>query len=170
DTYWATDDLVLRTGQTVENEETLTDTEGITHQVLTKKAASIDPEGRPVIVGVIRDITERKAAEAALAAANLDLEAAAEHARELAYAATAADRAKSEFLAAMSHEIRTPMNGVIGMTGLLLDTELTPEQREYAEAIRTGSEALLVILNDILDFSKIEAGRMTIEPISFDLP
>jgi PAS domain S-box-containing protein len=170
DIYWETDDYVLQTGQTIENEETLTDMDGVTHQILTKKAGFVDPEGRPVIVGVIRDITERKAAEAALAAANLDLEAAAEHARELAYAATAADRAKSEFLAAMSHEIRTPMNGIIGMTGLLLDTSLTPAQHEYAETIRTSSEALMVIVNDILDLSKIEAGQMTIEPISFDLP
>ena len=127
-------------------------------------------DGTPLrMSGTHQDVTVRRNVQEQLQLANRQLAQAIDHANRMATEAERANAAKSEFLATMSHEIRTPMNGVIGVTALLLDTNLDEDQRKYAEIVRSSAESLLSLLNDILDFSKIEAGRLELATLEFDL-
>jgi PAS domain S-box-containing protein len=155
--YEAQEKEVMRSGEAlVDQEEEIVDPTGDSRWLLSNKVPLRDAAGQITgIVGISRDITERKRAEQELKSAK--------------EAAEAGSEAKSLFLATMSHEIRTPMNGILGMTELVLDTELNVEQRDSLELVKFSAESLLTIINDILDFSKIEAGKLDLESIPFDL-
>jgi PAS domain S-box-containing protein len=146
----------MATGQPFEVELEMTSRDGENRWIVGRGEVLLDPDGRVLLLrGTTQDITAHRQLEATLRQALDD--------------ARAATHAKGNFLANMSHEIRTPMNGVIGITELLLETQLDDVQRRYAQIIRSSGEALLTVINDILDFSKIKAGKMTIEVEDFDL-
>jgi PAS domain S-box-containing protein len=181
---WVTVESQLKGAAPFDTEYRIADKDGGWRWWSARGTVLRDEQGQPRRwIGAVTDITERKRAEEALRRYASELESAKTVQEENATSlrqlvkdlgeakrqAEAATQAKSEFLANMSHEIRTPMNGVLGMVELALDTELTNEQREYLEMVKTSADALLTVINDILDFSKIEAGKLDLDLIPFRL-
>ena len=154
--YRRDDQRILDTGDTIEAIEEIIHTDGQRLFIQTFKGPVCAANGDVIgIQGMFWDVTAQQRAEQEL--------------RKAKAASDAASRAKSDFLANMSHEIRTPMNAVIGMTELVLDTELTNNQREYLSIVQESGDALLTLINDVLDFSKIEAGKFELDPAIFDV-
>jgi len=166
----------LRDGQV---HESVTDTpagDEVRHYRIVSSPIKDKSEKVVAAIEMVEDITERTHAEERVAAAYRELEAvneelrrAIEQTNQLAIEAEMASVTKSQFLANMSHEIRTPMNAIVGMVELMLDTELTAEQREYLMVVRDSTDTLLHLINDILDLARVEAGRMELEAIDFHL-
>ncbi|MBU2693290.1 MAG: response regulator [Candidatus Eisenbacteria bacterium] len=170
------DDKVLNEGKACSEDVLIKTAKGERWFSITKVWVLGSMGGDNGLICSMRDITERKIAEEELKEAKREAEETNElleesigRANEMATRAEIANMAKSEFLANMSHEIRTPLNGVIGMASLLQETDLTNEQRDYADIVQSSGHALLSIINDILDFSKIEAGKLELEMLEFDL-